>query len=354
MANIKFTNFARSKVATGINSSATTLAITGGTGALFPALTGAEYFYLTLENSSLVREIVKVTARTADTLTIVRAQDGTTAAAWVAGDVVSLRFNAAAIADAVTGTLLAANNLSDVANAATARANLGALAAGDNIGSSTATTQTAGDNSTKVATTAYADTTASFHKFGAYQILSASGSISSGSIGGLTLIDAASATVDMPAIPSAGKTVTIWNGLFSVATTLTTPGSELFVAVGAWGQPTMTLQPGEGITLLSNGTDWIQAGAGPVGSAASKAANGYTKLSSGVIIQWGTDTLNSGTVITFPIAFPTACASVTATATGLYVAGVSAVSTTTFTGNCYRALTEVATAVSCKWIAIGY
>ena len=101
MANIKFTNFARSKVATGINSSATTLAITGGTGALFPALTGAEYFYLTLENSSLVREIVKVTARTADTLTIVRAQDGTTAAAWVADDVVSLRFNALAITESI-------------------------------------------------------------------------------------------------------------------------------------------------------------------------------------------------------------------------------------------------------------
>jgi hypothetical protein len=132
MANIKFTNFARSKVATGINSSATTLAITGGTGALFPALTGAEYFYLTLENSSLVREIVKVTARTADTLTIVRAQDGTTAVAWVAGDVVSLRFNAAAIADAVTGTLLAANNLSDIGSAATARANLSAAAYGAN------------------------------------------------------------------------------------------------------------------------------------------------------------------------------------------------------------------------------
>jgi len=105
MANIKFTNFARSKVATGINSSATTLAITGGTGALFPALTGAEYFYLTLENSSLVREIVKVTARTADTLTIVRAQDGTTAAAWVAGDTVSLRFNALAITESIGNAL---------------------------------------------------------------------------------------------------------------------------------------------------------------------------------------------------------------------------------------------------------
>ena len=157
MPNIKFTNFARSKVATGINSSATTLAITGGTGALFPALTGAEYFYLTLENSSLVREIVKVTARTADTLTIVRAQDGTTAVAWVAGDVVSLRFNAAAISEAVTGTLLAANNLSDVANAATARSNIGALASGDNIGAATATTQTVGTANTTVATTAFVD-----------------------------------------------------------------------------------------------------------------------------------------------------------------------------------------------------
>ena len=155
MANIKFTNFARSKVATGIGAGDTTLAITGGTGALFPALTGAEYFYLTLENSSLVREIVKVTARTTDTLTIVRAQDGTTAVAWVAGDVVSLRFNAAAISEAVTGTLLAANNLSDVANAATARANIGAVTSGDYIGAATATTQTPGDNSTKVATTAY-------------------------------------------------------------------------------------------------------------------------------------------------------------------------------------------------------
>lgn len=101
MANIKFTNFARSKVATGITSGDTTLSITGGSGALFPALTAGQYFYLTLENASRVREIVKVTARAADTLTIVRAQDGTTAMAWVAGDTVSLRFNALAITESI-------------------------------------------------------------------------------------------------------------------------------------------------------------------------------------------------------------------------------------------------------------
>lgn len=157
MANIKFTNFARTALAVGVGSGDVTMSVTGGTGALFPALTAGQYFYAVLENATLDREIVKVTARSTDTLTVTRGQDNTTARAWVAGDIVSLRLNAAAIEEAVVGTLLGANNLSDVANAATARSNIGALASGDNIGAATATTQTAGDNSTKVATTAYVD-----------------------------------------------------------------------------------------------------------------------------------------------------------------------------------------------------
>jgi len=135
MANIQFTNFARATLAIGAAPGATSLTLAAGKGALFPTLTGAQYFYVTLENSSLSREIVKVTARTGDNLTVVRAQDNTSALTWNAGDVCSLRFNAAAITEAVVGTLLAANNLSDVVNAATARANLGAAASGP-IGSS--------------------------------------------------------------------------------------------------------------------------------------------------------------------------------------------------------------------------
>jgi hypothetical protein len=97
MAEILFTNFAHSQLAGSINSSATTLLLETGHGARFPNPTGGDFFYVTLENASLVREIVKVTARATDTLTVVRAQDNTTAASWSAGDTVALRLNAAAI-----------------------------------------------------------------------------------------------------------------------------------------------------------------------------------------------------------------------------------------------------------------
>ena len=97
MAEILFTNFAHSQLAGSINSSATTLLLETGHGARFPNPSGGDFFYVTLENASLVREIVKVTGRSTDTLTIVRAQDNTTAASWSAGDTVALRLNAAAI-----------------------------------------------------------------------------------------------------------------------------------------------------------------------------------------------------------------------------------------------------------------
>jgi len=99
MADIKFTNFARATLAIGAASGATSLTLASGKGALFPALTAGQYFYLTLENAALTREIVKVTDRVTDVLTVVRAQDGTTAAAWNAGDVAALRWNAATITD---------------------------------------------------------------------------------------------------------------------------------------------------------------------------------------------------------------------------------------------------------------
>ena len=66
-----------------------------------------------------------------------------------------------------TGDMLKADNLAGMASAATSRANIGAASSGANsditslnnpaTGAATATTQAANDNSTKVATTAYAD-----------------------------------------------------------------------------------------------------------------------------------------------------------------------------------------------------
>lgn len=94
---IKFTNNATTTLASGINSSVTSLAVASGTGTLFPSLSGSDVFYATLANLAGTVEIVKVTARSTDTFTIVRGQDGTTAAAWSTGDKVELRPTAAGL-----------------------------------------------------------------------------------------------------------------------------------------------------------------------------------------------------------------------------------------------------------------
>ena len=95
---MKFTNNATSTLAAGINSSVTTLSVAAGQGALFPTLSG-DYFYCTLANVAGTVEIIKVTARSTDTFTIVRGQDNTTAASWIAGDKVELRLVAASLND---------------------------------------------------------------------------------------------------------------------------------------------------------------------------------------------------------------------------------------------------------------
>ena len=96
MALNQFTNNAGTTLASGINASVTSLTVSTGSGALFPTLTGSAYFYCTLQQvSGGGIEIVKVTARSTDTFTIVRAQDGTTGLSFVTGDTVQLRLTAA-------------------------------------------------------------------------------------------------------------------------------------------------------------------------------------------------------------------------------------------------------------------
>lgn len=87
-----FTNNASTTLASGISAVATSLTVASATGALFPTLAGSQYFYCTLSNlAATIIEIVKVTARSTDTFTIVRSQDGTSASAFSAADKVELR-----------------------------------------------------------------------------------------------------------------------------------------------------------------------------------------------------------------------------------------------------------------------
>jgi hypothetical protein len=99
---IKFTNNASGELAVSITDAQTTLVLAAGQGSKFPTLGAQDYFYATLVNPSNELEIVKVTARTTDTLTVIRAQAGTTARAYEAGDRLELRLVAAAFDD-ITG-----------------------------------------------------------------------------------------------------------------------------------------------------------------------------------------------------------------------------------------------------------
>lgn len=94
-------NNAQTVLAAGISASATSLTVNSGTGALFPAVTsGVSFFKLTLVDAATgqLSEIVHVTARTGDSMTIVRAQEGTTARAWSANDIAANMLTAGTIA----------------------------------------------------------------------------------------------------------------------------------------------------------------------------------------------------------------------------------------------------------------
>ena len=98
---VKFTNNASTTVATGINTSATSLTVASASP--FPQLAGADdYCYLTIQQATGTgREVVKATALSTNTFTIARAQDGTTAGTWSAGDIVELRMTAALLTDVI-------------------------------------------------------------------------------------------------------------------------------------------------------------------------------------------------------------------------------------------------------------
>ncbi len=83
-----FANNAQSTLAAPITNVATTLTLAAGGGALFPNPSAGQQFTLTLNDAATgdVYEIMYCTARSSDTLTVTRGQEGTAAVAWLAGD----------------------------------------------------------------------------------------------------------------------------------------------------------------------------------------------------------------------------------------------------------------------------
>jgi len=91
LTQLLFANNANSTLAGALTNTTTTINLQAGTGVLFPNPTGGQAFKLTLLDAATktLTEIVLCTARSTDTLTVVRAQEGTTGLAWNAGDLIA-------------------------------------------------------------------------------------------------------------------------------------------------------------------------------------------------------------------------------------------------------------------------
>jgi hypothetical protein len=93
MANLfLFSNNASTTLAAPITNAATSLTVSSGTGAEFPNPSSGQQFAATLNDAAtgLLTEIVYCTAISGDNFTtIIRAQEGTSALAWLTGDLIA-------------------------------------------------------------------------------------------------------------------------------------------------------------------------------------------------------------------------------------------------------------------------
>lgn len=98
-----FANNAYGSLGASLTIGSTSITLGTGQGVRFPTPTGGDYFLLTLigldSNSNEVAwEIVKVTGRSTDTLTVTRAQESTAASVWASGTRVEMRATAGSFA----------------------------------------------------------------------------------------------------------------------------------------------------------------------------------------------------------------------------------------------------------------
>lgn len=222
-----YKNNAAGTLSAQLTSIATTLALTAGHGARFPAPAGSDYFYATLVglDSNGVEaswEIIKVTARSTDSMTIVRAQDNTTAATWPLGTRVEMRINAATL-NGKQDTLASGTNIKTINGVSI-------------LGS--------GDLQVTSAQYQYKNTTAQLVSGGNYLLDSTGEAI----------------TATLPATPLAGDAITLTDPVGSWETynvTIDRNGKSILDQHGVAQAENLVLnQDNLSITLFYNGTNW--------------------------------------------------------------------------------------------------
>ena len=116
---IKYSNNARSTLAAAINSTVTTMSVADAS--TFPTLGAGDVMYLTLsDNLNSVTEIVKCTAISGTTCTVVRGREDSSAASWILGSHVQLRITAGLITDLLAESTAAESTVYDPLGASVA------------------------------------------------------------------------------------------------------------------------------------------------------------------------------------------------------------------------------------------
>lgn len=116
---IQLKNNAYSTLASSITASNTGIVVATNEGSRFPTLGATDYFYATLESTGGTTEIVKVTARSGDTMTIVRAQEGTSAQSFLAGSRIELRVTAGSITGYIQERIVSAQDFGAIGDGVT-------------------------------------------------------------------------------------------------------------------------------------------------------------------------------------------------------------------------------------------
>lgn len=181
-------------------------------------------------------------------------------------------------------------------------------------GTPTAPTPAQFDATTKVATTGFVKGMGK--NFAGVSVVTVSQALTVAHVGRLIMVGGNGQTYTLPAanaVPN-GSSITLSGFSSNAANTIQRAGADSIYVSGVGGITSFPLKNGDSITLTSDGAGWYFAdgnaaqGLNTSGSfGSSLVGNGYQKLPSGLIIQWGTTaviTAGSKLNVTYPLAWP--------------------------------------------------
>ena len=239
-------NNASSTLAGAILATDTSITVQVGQGDRFPVVVAPDYSFITFEDSVGNIEIVKITARAAaaDTMTIVRAQESTTAKAYPSGTIVSLRPTAG----------LFQQIFNHIAN--TIGAHLASVISNAPAGSLVSTDVQSAINEldSKKASIAFASNAPPNNGIVVYNAVNTT--LNASDFGRAIYANTTINTAIALPTPTSGKLISITN--INTGTVTITSATANIYAKGLVGVTSINLIQGESIQLISDGAIWIQ------------------------------------------------------------------------------------------------